>query len=82
MEQPQQWSLMECIDKERTVLCFLGQFRLLKRHYVECPLADKDMILEDIPPLFRDLHKKDVSHEYFDTTDVNEPLRNILSGVK
>lgn len=65
-----------------------GRFRLPKvfrytyRRYMEGPLADKDMILEDIPPLFRDMQKKDVSHEYFDTTDINVPLRNIPPGVK
>lgn len=76
------------IYNNRTHDIYWGRFRLPKvfrytyRRYVEGPPADKDMILDDIPLLFRNLNKKDVSHEYFDTTDVNVPLKDIPSGMK
>lgn len=53
-----------------------GRFRLSKvfrRTYgahIEDILRDSKMNIENIPKLFRDIRKKDVSHEYFDTVNV------------
>lgn len=57
-----------------------GAFRLPKvyRHtysyHPEGPVKDSRISKEDIPPLFRNTKKKDVSAEYFDTTDVTLTL--------
>ncbi len=65
-----------------------GCFRLAKvyrrtyRRYVEGPLANKDVHPEDIPELFKNVRKKDVSQEYFKTADVVVPLRKIPAGTK
>ncbi len=65
-----------------------GRYRLPKvyRHsfkrYVEGPVADKDVPIDDIPHFFRNVRKKDVSHEYFDTEDVTVKLENIPERAK
>ncbi len=46
--------------------------------HLETTLIDKEVPLEDIPPLFRDFKKIDVSSEYFETTDVKINLRATL----
>lgn len=61
-----------------------GKFRLPKvyrhsfKNYIEGPVADKRVNREDIPPLFRNIKKKDVSPEYFETADVTLSLKDIL----
>ena len=65
-----------------------GRFRLAKvyRHsykiYLEGPAADPKVKSEDIPPLFRNFKKKDVSEEYFETSDVTLRLDEIPKGVR
>ena len=65
-----------------------GKYRLPKvyRHtykqYVEGPMADGAVSIEDIPSLFRNVNKKDVSHEYFDTANVTIALPDIPLEVK
>lgn len=60
-----------------------GRFRLAKvyresfKNYLEGPIADKKVYIDDIPLLFRNFKKKDVSHEYFDTTNVTVTLTEI-----
>lgn len=60
-----------------------GRFRLAKvyrhsfKNYFEGPIADKRVNRENIPKLFRNFKKKDVSHEYFDTKNVTVDLPNI-----
>ena len=60
-----------------------GRFRLAKvyrhsfKNYMEGPITDKRVKPEDIPHLFKNFKKKDVSHEYFDTVNITIPLQNI-----
>jgi hypothetical protein len=60
-----------------------GRFRLAKvyrhsfKNYLEGPITDKRVKPEDIPDLFRNFKKKDVSHEYFDTVNVSIRLKDI-----
>lgn len=60
-----------------------GRFRLAKvyrhsfKNYFEGPITDKLVKPEDIPALFKNFKKKDVSHEYFDTVNITLPLQNI-----
>lgn len=57
-----------------------GKFRLPKvyritySNHIEGPLTDSRIKYTDIPPLFRNIKKKDVSAEYFDTTNLTVPL--------
>lgn len=57
-----------------------GKFRLPKvyRHtysnHIEGPPSDKEMDVRDIPALFCNFKKKDVSSEYFETADVTVEL--------
>lgn len=60
-----------------------GRFRLAKvyrhsfKNYFDGPITDKLVKPEDIPALFKNFKKKDVSHEYFDTVNITLPLQNI-----
>lgn len=60
-----------------------GRFRLPKVYrrtfgkHPEAILLDREMNLEDIPELFKDIRKVDVSHEYFETVDVEVELKKI-----
>jgi len=60
-----------------------GRFRLPKvyrytyKNYFEGPMTDKRVDRKDIPPLFKNIKKRDVSHEYFDTVNVSIALDNI-----
>lgn len=60
-----------------------GRFRLSKVFrktygiHVDDILKDNKIDIDDIPELFRDIRKKDVSHEYFDTVNVRVALSNI-----
>ena len=60
-----------------------GRFRLSKVFrktygaHIEDILKDTKMDIENIPELFRDIRKKDVSHEYFDTVNVTVTLKDI-----
>lgn len=60
----------ECFDLK------WGKFRLPKvyrhtfEHYFSGPLGDKSVAREDIPSLFKNPFMKDVSSQYFQTTDV------------
>ncbi|MFA6897744.1 MAG: hypothetical protein WCQ96_05715 [Patescibacteria group bacterium] len=60
-----------------------GRFRLPKvyrytyKNYFEGPMTDKRVDRNDIPPLFKNIKKRDVSHEYFDTVNVSITLENI-----
>lgn len=71
------------IYNNRTYDEIWGCFRLPKvyrytyRCYPEGPAADKDMRPEEVPHFFRNLRKKDVSHEYFDTVNVTVALHNV-----
>ncbi len=57
-----------------------GRFRLAKvyrqsfKNFPEGPITDKKVHPDDIPQLFRNIKKKDVSHEYFDTVNVTVRL--------
>lgn len=57
-----------------------GEFRAPKiyrrtySNHLETTLLDKGVALKDIPPLFQDFKKIDVSSEYFDSTDVEVSL--------
>jgi hypothetical protein len=76
------------IYNNRTFDEWRGRFRAAKiyrytyRQYIEGPIADKSVPLEDIPPLFKNVHKKDVSQEYFDTVNVRLHLSHIPSNTK
>lgn len=66
-----------------------GKFRLPKvyrytySNHPEGPVLDKRVRREDIPELFRNIKKKDVSHEYFETCDVNVALKMpVPNGVR
>ena len=65
-----------------------GRYRLPKvyrrtfRRYLDGPIADRDVDVSDIPPLFKDVRKKDVSNEYFETSDVVLSFTNVPKGVK
>ena len=66
-----------------------GKFRLPKvyRHtysnHIEGPLADGRVAKEDIPPLFLNIKKKDVSAEYFEPHDVTVELTEpVPEGVR
>ena len=57
-----------------------GKFRLPKvyrytySNHLEGPAADREVNRSDIPALFRNYKKMDVSHEYFETQDVTVTL--------
>lgn len=59
-----------------------GKFQLAKVYrrtfsrHIEGPASDCRMAREDIPPLFLDERKKDVSTEYFDAREVTVTLNN------
>lgn len=61
-----------------------GKIRLPKvfRHtfstHMEGPISDKRLSTNNIPPLFRNVKKKDVSHEYFNAVDVTINLNSNL----
>lgn len=63
-----------------------GRFRVAKvyrhsfKNYIEGPITNKKVKMEDIPDLFKNIKKKDVSHEYFDTVNVTITLNNIPKG--
>lgn len=65
-----------------------GRYRLPKvyrrtfKRYFDGPIADKDEKMSDIPNLFKDVRKKDVSAEYFETSDVVLSLTDVPKGVK
>jgi hypothetical protein len=60
-----------------------GRFRLAKvyrhsfKNYIEGPITDRRIKPEDIPDLFKNFKKKDVSHEYFDTVNVTISLSDV-----
>lgn len=62
-----------------------GRFRLSKVYrktygaHVEDILKDSKNEIENIPELFRDIRKKDVSFEYFDTVNVTITLKDVPS---
>ncbi len=65
-----------------------GKFRLPKvyRHSFknnpEGPVTDRKVQMDDIPLLFRNFKKKDVSHEYFDTVDVTVSLPEVPENTR
>ena len=68
------------IYNNRNIDHLWGKFRLPKvyrytySNHIEGPVADGKVLREDIPPLFRNIKKKDVSAEYFDSHDVTLKL--------
>lgn len=77
------------IYNNRTKDEFWGKFRLPKvyRHtystHIEGPLSDKEVDAGDIPALFCNFKKKDVSSEYFETADVAVELtEKVPEGTK
>lgn len=64
-----------------------GRFRLAKvyrhsfKNYFEGPITDKRVNRENIPALFRNFKKKDVSHEYFDSINLSVDLQNIPKDI-
>ena len=64
------------IYNNRNIDHLWGKFRLPKvyrytySNHIEGPVADSKVLREDIPPLFRNVKKKDVSAEYFESHDV------------
>lgn len=60
-----------------------GRFRLAKvyrhsfKNYIDGPITDKRVISENIPALFKNFKKKDVSYEYFDTVNLSVDLQDI-----
>lgn len=46
-------------------------FRYMYSWVFEGPATDENLKIKDIPPLFRRLNLKDVSSQYFQTTDIN-----------
>ena len=84
----ERWRYKRIYNNESTDI-FWGKFRLPKvyrytySNHVEGPVADGRMRREDIPPLFRNIKKKDVSREYFTVRDVEVDLTApIPSGVR
>ena len=75
------------IYNNRSCDALWGKFRLPKvyrltfANHVEGPAADSRVVQEDIPMLFRNAKKRDVSAEYFETQDVTLALTpDTLSG--
>lgn len=64
------------IYNNRSIDHLWGKFRLPKvyrytySNHPAGPVADKDMLWQDIPELFQNVKQKDVSEEYFETQDV------------
>ena len=62
-----------------------GEFRLPKvyrhtfKNNIEGPIADKRINPDNIPPLFKNIKIKDVSSEYFETSDVTLSLKSTPS---
>lgn len=54
-------------------------FRYMYSWAFEGPATDENLKIKDIPPLFRRLNLKDVSSQYFQTTDIN--IRFVPKGV-
>ncbi|MDD4444145.1 MAG: hypothetical protein PHP81_03700 [Patescibacteria group bacterium] len=75
------------IYNNKTFDYIYGRFRAPKiyrhtfKNYFDGPITDTRVDIEDIPPLFRNFKKKDVSHEYFDTANVSVPLSNLSENV-
>ena len=65
-----------------------GRYRLPKvyrrtfKRYIEGPISDSDESIENIPQMFRDVHKKDVSKEYFETKDVSLTISDVDETVR
>ncbi len=57
-------------------------FRKTYANYYEDILLDNEISLSDIPELFRDYKKKDVSKEYFETTDIVIRLDDVPKNAK
>lgn len=61
-----------------------GKFRLPKvyRHtyeyHTDGPISNKQIDRKDIPALFHNIFMKDVSYEYFDTTNVTIPVTQLV----
>ena len=70
------------IYNNRNIDHLWGKFRLPKvyrctySNHPAGPVADKDMLWQDIPELFQNVKQKDVSDEYFETQDVTLRLPN------
>ncbi len=81
------WKYKE-IYNNRSCDSMWGRYRLPKvyRHtykrYIEGPISDSEESIENIPHLFRDVHKKDVSKEYFETKDVTLKIPDIDETVR
>lgn len=77
------WIYKKIYDNKTPHLLF-GKFRLPKvyrstyEYHFTGPMLDKEIKISDIPPLFRNSLKEDVSHAYFDTTNltiqITEPI--------
>lgn len=65
-----------------------GRLRLAKvyrqsfKNFPEGPIIDKKVHSEDIPQLFKNIKKKDVSHEYFDTVNVTVRLSEVPKNTR
>ena len=70
------------IDKTWGLFMLPKVYRRTYRRYVEGPLADEAVDREDIPSLFREVRKRDVSHEYFDTVNLTVELKEVPEGVR
>ena len=65
-----------------------GRYRLPKvyrhtyRRYIEGPMADENEDIANIPVFFKNERKKDVSKEYFETTDVKLDFKSLDKSVR
>lgn len=79
---PDRWEYKKTYTNESFDLTW-GRSRLPKvfrntyKNYFEGPGIDKRVSKEDVPDLFMNFRKKDVSHEYFKTVNVTIKLKNI-----
>ena len=72
------------IYNNRNIDHLWGKFRLPKvyrytySNHLVGPIADKEMLWEDIPELFQNTKQKDVSDKYFETQDVTIKLSDSI----
>jgi hypothetical protein len=80
------WKYKELYNNKSSDLQY-GDYRLPKvfRHVYSSisdgPMKDPGESVDNIPPNLRDINIKDVSSEYFETSNINIPLKKIPSNI-
>lgn len=79
------WKYKELYKNKEADLLW-GKFRLSKVYrntysfHPTGPITDTEVEIEHIPSIFKNPWMQDVSHQYFDTTNINLPISNRISS--